>query len=170
MMKNMMMKNMMFFIIMVCCSSAPADFGNHTVVSALLLSLCDCALSLSTLVIIARCNSCWCVSDTLAVCGDDTDWTTSTGIARWTSGVTTSAVNVITKSGASDARSAFTCTDMAAICVNCTNSDPGSLCVAVTPVSTSHSATASLAMSSLSIESPPVGKVLLTAKLRVFVT
>jgi hypothetical protein len=163
MMKNMMMKNMMFFIIMVCCSSAPADFGNHTVVSALLLSLCDCALSLSTLVIIARCNSCWCVSD-------DTDWTTSTGSARWTSGVTTSVVNVITTSGDSDARSAFTGTDMAVICVNFTDSDPGSLCGVVTPVSTSHSATASLALSSLSIESPPVGKVLLTAKLRVFVT
>jgi len=108
-------------------------------------------------VIIARCNSCWCVSDTLAVCGDDTDWATSTGSARWTSGVTTSAVNVLTTSGASDARSAFTGTDMAAICVNCTDSDPGSLCGAVTPVSTSHSATASLVLSSLSIESP-VGK------------
>ena len=140
------------------------------VASALLLSLCDCALSLSTLVIIARCNSCWCVSDTLAVCGDDTDWTTPTGSARWTSGVTTSAVNALTTSVASDARSASTGTDMAAICANRTDSDPGPLRGAVTPASTSHPATAPLVPPSPSTESPPAGKAPLTAKLRALAT
>jgi len=38
----------------------------------------------------------------------DTDWTTPTGSTQWTSGVTTLAVNALTTSGASDARSAFT--------------------------------------------------------------